>query len=701
MPPKYTQVGRPLSLTTPLGADVLLLETLSGVEALSELFRFELSVLTAAPASWTFDQLLGKSVTVSLLLPDGSSRYLNGIVNRIAQGGLAASALGTDKFVRYWLEVVPQLWLLTRSHQSRIFQQTAVTDILKKVLTGITLSWQTQETYKPRDYCVQYNETDFAFASRLMEEEGIYYYFDHANGSHKMVVGDKPQSYLAVPGAATISYQTTEGGLHPDDRIMVWKKTQEIRSGKLTLWDHCFERPGQNLEATTSAAADVTAGTVSHKQNVANNTSLEIYDYPGRYAQRFDGINSSGGDRAADVQNIGPDGERTVAVRLKQELLPGLLIEGEGNARNLSAGHKFTLSDHFDANGAYVVTRVKHQASQEGAYTSGQASPLTYTGAFQCIPAAVSFVPAATTPRPCIAGPQSAVVVGPSGNEIFTDKYGRVKVQFAWDRTGKKDASSSCWVRVGTVWAGKQWGAIHIPRVGQEVIVAFEEGDPDRPIIVGSVYNAEQMPPYPLPDNMTQSGVKSQSTTDGAGMSNELRFEDKKGSEEVYFHAQKDFTRVVENNDSLTVGSSDSNKCPAGSQTISIYKDRTETVETGNESVTIKKGNRTVTVSEGNDTHTVTKGNRVVEIDTGNDTLTIKTGNQTIAVKAGSSSTEAMQSITLKVGSNSIKIDQSGITLQGMVIKVQGQTQVQVQGPIVQASADGMLQLKGGLTTIN
>jgi type VI secretion system secreted protein VgrG len=637
MSPTYSQAGRPLALKTPLGDDVLLLETLDGVEEVSALFRFRLGVLTAAPAAWTFDQLLGKSVTVSLQLSDGSTRCLNGIVSRLAQGGLASGAQGPATFVRYDLEVVPQLWLLTRSARSRIFQQLSVTDILKQVLTGLTVSWQTQGTYKPRDYCVQYRETDFAFASRLMQEEGIYYFFDHADGSHTLVVGDTAQSYLPVPGPTTVSYQTTEGGLHPDDRIKLWKKTQEVTPGKVTLWDHCFELPGQNLQATTSAAGAVTAGTVAHKLNAAGNTALEVYDYPGLYAQRFDGIDPGGGERPADVQNISPDADRTVAVRLKQELLAALRVEGEGNVRQLSAGHKFTLSDHFDGNGDYAVTRVEHHASQEGVFTTGKPSPLAYRGSFRCVPAAVAYATPMTTPRPVIAGPQSAVVVGPAGDDdIFTDKYGRVKVQFAWDRAGKKDADSSCWVRVGTFWAGKQWGGIHIPRIGQEVVVAFEEGDPDRPIVVGSVYNAEQMPPYTLPDNKTRSTLKSRSSP-GGGVDdfNELRLEDKKGSEEVYFHAQKDFNRVVENNDTLKVGSDDSKTCPDGSQTIEVYKNRTETVKTGDETVTIEKGNRLVTVKTGNDTHVVETGNRVVTVTKGNDTFTVETGNRVVDVKKG------------------------------------------------------------------
>jgi type VI secretion system secreted protein VgrG len=266
------------------------------------------------------------------------------------------------------------------------------------------------------------------------------------------------------------------------------------------------------------------------------------------------------------------------------------------------------------------------------------------------------------------------VVVGPSGEEIFTDKYGRVKVQFRWDRQGTNDGNSSCWVRVATPWAGKQWGAIHIPRIGQEVVVAFEEGDPDQPIIVGSVYNAEQMPPYSLPDNKTQSGMKSRSSLEGGPDDfNELRFEDKKGSEDIYFHAQKDFHRVVENDDDLKVGHD---------QTITIHNDRTATIE------------------EGNDKLTIEKGDREVKIEMGNDSLLISMGNQTTRLDLGKSETEAMQSIELKVGQSSIKVDQTGVTIKGMMVKVEGQIQTEVKGLMTNVSGDAILQVKGGLTMI-
>ena len=743
--PKYSQANRPLAVTTSLGTDVLLLQQFSGEESLSRLFRFELELLAESTATIAFDSILGQGVTVTLLMPDNTPRYYNGIVSRFSQGQRISSAQGGGTLTRYRAEVVPQLWMLTRNYQSRIFQQLAIPDILKKVLTGLSVSYKLQGTYLARDYCVQYRETDFDFASRLMEEEGIFYFFTHSNGSHQMVVADSSQSHPDVPGPTTLIYETIEGGTRTEDRVHHWEKSQILRSGKYRLWDSCFELPGKNLEAVKPTLDSVQVGTVTHKLKVGGNDQLEIYDYPGGYAQRFDGVAPGGGDRASDVQNIFQDNARTVGIRMQEETAASMLVDGTSTCCQLGAGCKFTLDRHFNGNGAYVLTRVVHLSTAGNSYTMGNEELPHYANTFQCIPAALPFRPERTVPRPRIDGTQTAVVVGNSGDEIFTDKYGRIKVQFPWDRQGQNNADSSCWIRVATPWAGTQWGIVHIPRIGQEVVVAFEEGDPDRPIVVGSVYNAQDMPPYTLPDNMTQSGYIDRSTKDATSDNfNQLRFEDKKGSEEIYFHAEKDFNRYVENNDTLQVGSDKKDKgdqtiqifnnqtltvgagktnaddgsqtitvfnnqtltvgdsqAKSGSQTITVYKDRTETVKTGNESVTIEQGNRSVTVQQGNDTHEVSQGNRQVTIDMGNDTLTIKMGNQTTKLNLGASSTEAMQSIELKVGQNSIKIDQTGITLQGMMVKVQGQVQTQIQAPMVQVSGDAMTQIKGGITMIN
>ncbi len=754
---KYQQAGRELTISTPLGDDALLLNGFTGREAISAPFRFELDLLSPASSPVAFDKLLGQAVTVQMTLPGGQTRPINGVVVKLSQGPRVSGSAGGATFLRYRAEIAPKFWLLTRKAQSRIFQQMSIPDILKKVLTGITIDDQIQGTFDPRDYCVQYRETDFAFASRLMEEEGIFYFFKHTDSSHTMVLANTPSSHADI-SPSTLHYEGTFGGLKSEDRIHGWEKTQEIRPGKYTLRDFCFEMPDKNFEASQPILESVQVGTISHKLKVGGNDQFEVYDYPGAYAQRFDGVAPGGGDQASNLQKIFEDNKRTVGIRMQQEALAGLVVSGEGNVRHLSTGGKFTLDGHFDANGSYVLTQVAHDANLGGAYLQQDSQTeggFAYYNRFECIPLALPFRSPTTTPRPRIDGTQTAVVVGPSGQEIFTDKYSRVKVQFPWDRDGKNDADSSCWIRVASNWSGKQWGFLQIPRIGQEVIIAFEEGDPDRPIITGSVYNAEQMPPFTLPDNMTQSGTISRSTPQGSATTfNQIWFEDKKGSELITVHAEKDQTRVVENNDKLTVGSSDSQTCPEGSQTISIYKDRTTSIETGNESLTVKKGNRTTTISEGDDTHTVTKGkrtidvesddthtvktgnravnvntgndthtvktgnrtvnvntgddtheiktgNRAVTIDLGNDTLTIKLGNQSTKLNLGASTTEAMQGITLKVGSSSIEITQMGVTIKGMMVSVQGQVQTQVKGTICQVNGDAMLMMKGGITMIN
>jgi type VI secretion system secreted protein VgrG len=486
------------------------------------------------------------------------------------------------------------------------------------VLTGLNVGYQLQGTYKPRDYCVQYRESDFSFASRLMEEEGIYYFFTHANGSHKMIVADTPPSHPDVPGDAKVLYEEMEGGTRPEDRVLTWAKSQEIRAGKVTLFDHCFELPGQNLEAVKSTLDSVQVGGQSHPLQVGGNDKIERYDYPGGYAQRFDGVAPGGGDRAGDIQNIFQDNVRTAAIRMQQETAGAIAIDGTSTCGQFTAGHKFTLDRHFNANGAYVLTQIRHKATLGDSYAVGSDASLIYENAFRGIPLALPFRPERTTPRPTIRGTQSAVVVGNAGDEIFTDKYGRVKVQFPWDRQGKKDANSSCWARVATPWAGKQWGMVHIPRVGQEVVVAFEEGDPDRPIIVGSVYNFENMPPYDLPANMTQSGIKSRSSKGGSPANfNEIRLEDKKGSEQLFIHAEKNQDIEVENDETHWVGR-DRTKTIDRDETTHVKRDRTETVD-NNEKITIH-GNRTEEVDK-NEKITI-HGARTEEVDK-DETITI------------------------------------------------------------------------------
>jgi type VI secretion system secreted protein VgrG len=681
----YEQTDRPIKLTTPLGANALLLVELQGREAISELFHFTLKT------AWNdntqllpFDQLLGKKVTVEIS-PSEYKRYFNGIVCRVSQGDQ------DENFTYYNLEVVPELWLLDRKLRSRTFQHITVPDILKELFTGLDVDDQIQGTFEQREYCVQYRETDFAFASRLMEEEGIFYFFKHTSGGHQMVLANTPQSHPAIPYLTTATW---EGGAHAtaeEDRVFGWSKGQEIRSGKVTVWDYTFEMPDKHLDADKLIMDTVTVGTVSHKLKVANNDSLERYDYPGGYASRFDGVNKSGGDQASNLQHIFEDNTRVAEIRMQEEALSSLLIRGKGGHAGFTGGHTFDLTRHYSDNGKYVITSVQHDARQALSVDQVDGG-FRYANGFTCIPSALPFRPSRVTPLPSVRGVQTAVVVGPSGEEIFVDKYGRVKVQFHWDREGQDDVNSSCWVRVATFWAGTQWGAIHIPRIGQEVIVDFLEGDVNQPIIVGSVYNADKMPPWTLPDNKTISGVKSRSSLQGeADNFNMLSFEDKKGSELVSVQAEKDLKTLVKN---------DENREVQHDRVTLIKNDETQTV-TNNEKIVVEQGNQTIEINTGNQSTTLKQGNQSTTLDMGNQSTQLKMGNQTNKIDLGKIETEAMQSIELKVGQSSIKIDQMGVTIKGMMIKVEAQIQGEFKATMTQVSGSAMTTVKGGVVMIN
>jgi type VI secretion system secreted protein VgrG len=468
------------------------------------------------------------------------TRFFHGMIQTVARGARG------DFNTAYTLQIVPAFWALTRSTQSRIFQQKSVPDILKNVLAGLTTAWEIQGTFEPRDYCVQYRESDFDFASRLMEEEGIFYYFRHTGDGHTMVIANTPSTHKDIPQAPKLFYDPYTGGVDDAEIVYAWEKQQTLRSGKTSLWDHSFELPYKSLEAQDLILESVNTGQITHQLKVGGNDKFELYDYPGGYAERFDGVNPSGGDQAGELQKIFEDNKRTAKIRMQQEAVNSLSITAYTGFLGVAAGCKFAFERHYEDDDAYVITRIHFSIPQGGGYSASD----SYEGpppeaVFNCIPLALPYRPQRVAPKPVVYGTQSAVVVGPPGEEIYTDKYGRVKVQFPWDRTQPYNSSSSCWVRCAMPWAGKNFGFISIPRIGHEVVVAFEEGDPDQPIIVGSVYNADTMPGYGLPDNKTMSTFKSRSSPGGGGF-NELRFEDKKDSEQIFLHAQKDMhVRVV------------------------------------------------------------------------------------------------------------------------------------------------------------
>lgn len=687
---EYSQNNRVASVTATAAGDTLLLSKMTGTEQLSRLFEYELDLL-CTNGSLDIKALLGTSMTVTLALNDGDPRYFNGVVTRIGQTGRQG------ELYTYRAVLQPFLWLLTRASNCKVMPaNNTVPDIIKAVLTDHGYTGSTfvtdrlQTTYAAREYCVQYRETDFNFISRLMEEEGIYYYFEHADGSHKLILCDDPAAHNPMPGNAAIDYSpASSGGGHDSEYISDWQLNQTIRSGLYTLNDYDFVTPSGDLKSTFRA-------TDQHPQ--AN--SKEFYDYPGLYGH-VDG------------------GEHYAKARMQEQLAEFERIECQGNVQNLSAGAKFTLAGYprSDQNREYLVIATQVQI-QNNAYVSGGAgSGPDYRSVYEVMPAATAFRPPRITPKPLVQGIQTAVVVGEAGNEITTDEYGRVKVQFHWDRLGTKDANSSCWIRVAQLWAGKSWGSIYIPRIGQEVVVDFLEGNPDRPIIIGSVYNADQTVPFTLPDNKSQSGIKTRSTAEGtADNFNMIQFEDKKGSEQLNIQAEKDWNLVVKNNDTQTIGNGQS---ADGSQKIDIYNNRTVTIDQGNDQLTLNTGNRTTAISQGNDELTVSQGNRTTTISQGNDQLTLNSGNRTVQLQSGNHSLtlgsgniglntdggaidqSAAQSITLTVGQNSITIDQQGITIKGLKVSIQGEMQAELKGAMTTVNADGVLTVKGSMVMIN
>jgi len=654
--------NRPMKLTTALGEDALILTRFSGHEGLSELFEYCLETLWEdRNKPIAFEHLLGQKATVEIAI-SSRPRYFNGIVSRVTQG-----ERDQEEFMHYGLQVVPQLWLLSRTAQSRIFQHLSVPQILQQVLAGMNVAYEIQGTFEPREYCVQYRETDFAFVSRLMEEEGIYYYFKHSNDGHKLVLANTPQSHVEIPYHPKVVYEEMSGHTLDTERVFGWNKVQEIRSGKYVAWDSTFEMPGKHLEAEKTILETVTVGRTKHKLTAGGNSKLEIYDYPGEYAYRFDEIDRGGGEQPGELVKIFTDNERTVAIRMQQEALPSLVIHGRAGHAGFTAGHTFDLAGHFSDDGKYVLTRVEHEGEQAIKVDSAKKG-FQYENQFSCIPVALPFRPMRMTPVPKVQGVQTAVVVGPPDEEIFTDKYGRVKVQFPWDREGKSDANSSCWLRVATSWAGKNWGAIFTPRIGQEVIVDFLEGDPDRPIITGGVYNANHMPPYKLPDEKTKSTIKSLSSKGGGGF-NELRFEDKKSAEQIFIHGQKDLDVRIEQDRREFIGQD---------RHLMVGRDKLESVTRDTH---IKSGRDTIE-KIARDRHLDVAGKAAVKI-AGSHSVSVSgdvaeefNSNQSTKVaknhyvKSLQTVIEASTGITLKVGGNFITIDASGVTVKGLTVLI-------------------------------
>jgi type VI secretion system secreted protein VgrG len=544
----YSQDNRPLSISTPLGKDALLLARLVGREEISSLFRFEATLLAPGGTPLDFARLLGQGVTVRLESVGWPTRWINGIVNRLVQGRQILGEGGEVRFLHYQAEIVPTFWLWTKRVQCRIFQYQTVPQILETVLQGLSTTFRLTGEYAPRDFCVQYNESDYAFASRLMEEEGIFYFFQHAEDSHQLVVTDDVACLTEVASPQTLDFDVVEGGNRPGPRIRVWEKSQEITAHQISLDDYCFEMPEKSLAVRAQVSgAPVQVGGVAHRLDVVRGQwDLTKYEYPGAFAQRYDGIAPGGGQQPAVLTQVFSDGQRTARLRLEEETARALEVRGEGDCWHFQPGYRFSLARHFDGNGKYTLIAVEHEASLEEAYLGGSGMSFRYCCRFRGLPAEVPYRPERKTPRPRLVGSQTATVVGLADEPIFTDPYARVKVKFRWDASGTTGAQSSCWIRVAQAWAGRNYGSLYIPRAGQEVLVDFLEGDPDNPIIVGVVYNAGQMPPFMLPGQRNCSGVKTQTVNGQPSNFHGLAFDDTPNAEQIHLHSEKYLTQSCE-----------------------------------------------------------------------------------------------------------------------------------------------------------
>ncbi len=658
-----TQQDRLLSISTPLGEDFLLINRLTATEEISALFEYEVELLHEENASGfeatpiDAKKLLGQAVGIEINQRDGTKRFLSGMITHFSQGHRDV------RFSYYYATIVPYVWLLTQISQSRIFQHLTVPDILKKVFVGFEVSYELQTAYKPRNYCVQYRETNFDFASRLMEEEGIYYYFDHTDGKDKMVIADTPQSHRDCPSKNEIPF-----GLKVPDAedfitsIKKWQNDHQLQTGKVSFWDFNFQLPDKKLDAMQPTIF-----------KVADNDKLEVYDFPAGYARKYDGVDRGGGEQASDLQNVFEDKNRKAEIVMQSIDSQYRIISGNSDCSALTSGYRFKFFNHptADQNGQYLVTSVTHEAEQNPTYVTDDDIERPYNNSFTCVAhgsGAPPFRPAEKTEKPTIRGSQTAMVVGPAGEEIFTDKYGRVKVQLHWDREGQDNPDSSCWIRVSQPWAGNGWGSMFIPRIGMEVVVHFLEGDPDQPIITGCVYNPSTMPPYKLPDEKTKSTLKSNSTKGGGGF-NEFRFEDKKGKEQVFLHGEKDQDIRIKNTRREFIGND---------RHLIVYRDKREKVKRDKHIIVerdviekierdyhLKIEGKVATETTGSVSNKFSQG--VTEEVSAN--YSAKAGG-VYTIKAPTIVLDADTAITLKVGGNFVTVNSAGVQINGTMVLI-------------------------------
>ncbi|MFO1372488.1 MAG: type VI secretion system tip protein TssI/VgrG [Candidatus Competibacteraceae bacterium] len=638
-----TQEHRLFAVGTPLGGDVLVFGRMTATEQLGQLFEFELELLSER-TDIQLAEVLGKNMTVRMELPQkrgGGTRYFNGFVTRFSYLGMRGLRFGL-----YRATLSPWLWFLTRTSDCRIFQNKTVPEIIKSIFQehGFTdFIDSLSGDFRTWEYCVQYRETDFNFVSRLMEHEGIYYYFKHENGKHNLVLAnalsahDKFSNYEEVP-----YYPPSTHDLRETDHLYDLGIQIGHQPGAYALKSFDFKAPRKDLHKLSSMPKSYTL------------PDFEVYDYPCDYVEPSDGDNYA-------------------RIRLEELQAQCEVAEGRGNAAGLAAGYLFNLTNcgREDFNREYLIVSAVHELESDAYETvpDVNASGKSYQNHITAIASSQPYRAPRITPKPVVKGPQTAIVVGPSGEEIWTDEFGRVKCQFHWDRYGSANEDSSCWIRVAQSWAGKKWGSFNLPRIGQEVIVDFLEGDPDQPIITGRVYNGMNMPPYGLPDKKVVSTLKSLSTPGGGGF-NEIRLDDTKGTEQIFIHGQYNQDVRIENDSLEWVGND---------RHLIVKNDQLEQVE--NDKHLTVKGNQKEKI--GGDKHQQVQGDHnqkvsgTLSIDVSQD-IQEKAGNNhaleagmEIHLKAGMKVViEAGTQLTLKVGGNFIDINPSGVTIQGTMVMI-------------------------------
>lgn len=656
-----TQANRLMQLSTPAGEDILLIYSFTGYEAVSRPFRYVLElvadVLADNPSKVHPHALVGQMFTLKIKL-DGSDnpKVITGYCESFSTGVV------DDEFAHYTAVLVPWFSFLNLNSNIRFFQNKTVPQIVAEVINkaGYSSAFQdnTTKTYTTWDYCTQYRETDLSFINRILEAEGIYYYFapDEQDG-HKLVIADATSCYTALPNESSFAFSRVTGIKGLADTIRVWSSEERIHTGKWILRDYHHEMPSNHLESSEPSTEVASIG-----------KTFEMYDFPGEHAKKFN-------EPAKRMSDVKPEGDKLAKVKMLSEETTRVECNGVSRCRAFVTGYKITVTGGAAA-GNYLLTEVNHQGYQQPAYRDRDEVPDAYSNTFKCINAGVTFVPRQITPKPLVYGLHTALVATDTdGEEIWPDKYGRVKVIFPWDRDGK----NACWLRVVQPWAGNQWGQQWLPRVGDEVAVSFLEGDPDHPILVGSLYNATNMPIFALPDNKTQSGIQTHSSKGGGSSDyNMVRFEDKNGSEEIYIQAQKDWNSLIKHDETRTV---------KNDRATIIHVNDTRTVETGDDKITVQQGNRTITVAQnisetsqqGNISVTANQGNISTQADMGNISTTASMGNITTTADLGSITIQAsvasvtisgLEGVTITCGASSISMTPASISISAPMVLI-------------------------------